>query len=86
MKEGAKPNAIKRLGSYLYEKYRNVLVTAHVTSQFNYSSIVWHFGGLTEIHKMEKLHERCIRYIYNEYNKKYFDLLHANYLTTLFGH
>ena len=84
-KAGAKLNAIKRLGSYLKEKDRKLLVTAHVTSQFNYSSIVWHFGGLTEVHKMEKLHERCIRYIYNEYNKNYFDLLYENDLTTLFG-
>ena len=74
-KAGAKLNAIKRLGIYLNEKERKLLVEAHVTSQFNYSWIVWHFCGLLEVHKMEKLHERCIRFIYNEYDKKYFELL-----------
>ena len=34
---------------------------------------------------MEKLHERCIRFIYNEYDKSYFDLLKEKTLTTLYG-
>ena len=84
-KAGAKLNAIKRLRSYINESDRKLLVDAHVISQFNYSSTVWHFCGLTEIHKMEKLHERCIRFIYNEYAMSYFELLKKNKLTTLFG-
>ena len=74
-KAGAKLNAIKRLGIFLNEKERKLLVDAHVTSQFNYCSIVWHFCGLTEIHKMEKLHERSIRFIYNEQSQDYFEIL-----------
>ena len=34
---------------------------------------------------MEKLHERRIRFIYNEYDKKYFDILAEKKLTTLYG-
>ena len=84
-KAGAKLNAIKRLGIHLNENDRKILVEAHVISQFNYSSIVWHFCGLSEVHKMEKLHERCIRFIYNEYDKNYFDILNENKLMTLFA-
>ena len=62
-----------------------MLIDAHVISQFNYSSTVWHFCGLTEIHKMEKFHERCIRFIYNDYDLEYFELLKLKNLTTLFG-
>ena len=68
-KAGAKLNAIKRLKYYLDEKERKILVDSHVISQFNYCSIVWHFCGLTEIHKIEKLHERCTRFIYNDQSK-----------------
>ena len=82
---GAKLNAIKRLRIYLDNKERELLVEAHVISQFNYSTTVWHFCGLVQIHKMEKLHERCIRFIYNEYDKKYFDILEEKKLTTLYG-
>ena len=84
-KAGAKLNAIKRLTNSLKQCDRKLLVNAHVISQFNYSSIVWHCCGLTEIHKMEKLHERCIRFIYDEYNKNYFEILIENKLTTLYG-
>ena len=34
---------------------------------------------------MEKLHERCIRFIYNDYDKGYFNILSENKSTTLFG-
>ena len=82
---GAKLNAIKRLGLNLDEKERKLLIEAHVTSNFNYCSTVWHFCGLSEVHKMEKLNERCIRFIYNEYNKQYFAILTEKKLRTLFG-
>ncbi len=84
-KAGAKLNAIKRLTQNLNQGQRKLLVEAHVISQFNYSSIVWHSCGLTETHKMEKLHERCIRFIYDEYNKNYFEILIERNLTTLYG-
>ena len=77
-KAGDKLNSIKRLGIHLNENDRKILVEAHVISQFNYSSIVWHFCGFSDVHKMEKLHERCIRFIYNEYDKNYFDILNEN--------
>ena len=84
-KAGAKLNAIKRLTNYLTQDERKLLVTAHVISQFKYSSVVWHFCGKTEIHKMEKINERCIRYIYQEYDKNYFEILIEQKLTTLYG-
>ena len=34
---------------------------------------------------MEKLHERCIRFIYNEYDKEYFNILVEKKLNTLYG-
>ena len=34
---------------------------------------------------MEKINERCIRYIYQEYDKKYFEILIEQKLTTLYG-
>ncbi len=62
-KAGAKLNAIKRQGFYLNKEGRKLLVDAHVISQFCYSSIVWHFCGLTEVHKIENIHKRFIRFI-----------------------
>ena len=82
---GAKLNAIKRLGNKLDQKERKLLIDAHVISYFNCCSTVWHFCGKVEIHKMEKLHERSIRFIYNEYNMEYFQLLKNQNLKTLYN-
>ena len=84
-KAGAKLNAIKRLGIFLNENERKLLIDAHVTAPFHYSSTVWHFCEISQIHKMEKLHERCIRFIYNEYDKEYFNILVEKKLNTLYG-
>ena len=84
-KAGAKLNAIKRLGLYLNKAERKLLIDAHVTSQLRYSSTVWHMCGLTEIHKLERLHERCVRFIYQDHVNSYFDILNENNVTTLYG-
>ena len=85
MAAGAKLNAIKRLGGKLDEKERKILIDSHVISYFNYCSTSWHFCGKVEIHKMEKLHERCIRFIYKEYDMNYFQLLKIKNCQTLFS-
>ena len=74
-------NAIKRLRIYLDDKERKLLIEAYVISKCNYSTTVWYFCELVRIHRMEKLHERCIRFISNEYDKKYFDILAEKKLT-----
>ena len=48
-------------------------------------SIVWHFGSLINIHATEKLQERAIRFIYNDYETEYFQILRENNLCTLYA-
>ena len=84
-KAGLKLNSIKRLARHQNESERKLLVNAHVISQFQYCTNVWHFCGLTEIHKMEKINERSLRFIYNEYEENYFTFLIKRKLTTLYG-
>lgn len=81
---GGKLNALKRLSSYLDSKIRKYYTNAYVISIFNYSSGVWHYCGLVEIHKMEKIHERSIRFIYNDYATPYHLLLANHGLVTLY--
>ena len=79
-----KLNALKRLGSYLNEETRKYYTNAYVISAFNYSSLVWHFCGLTEIHRMEKVHQRAIRFIYDDQTTAYHQLLDTHDLATLY--
>ena len=45
--------------------------------------MTWHFCSETNIKKMEKLQQRAIRFIYNDYSTPYSDLLHRVDLPSL---
>ena len=77
---GGKLNALKRLKSYMNENTRKYFVTSYVLSEFNYCSTVWHFCGLVETHKIEKTHQRGLRFIYSDYTTPYHELLASNNL------
>ena len=83
-KASAKLNAIKRKGKFLSQSQRATLCYPYVISYFKYCSLVWHFGSLKNIHKTEKLHERTVRFIYDEYETDYFELLKEKQLCTLY--
>ena len=77
-KAGNTLNGIKRLHNYFSQKERKILVKTYVLSYFNYCPLVWHFCGKGDLHKMEKLQERAIRFVTEDYTSEY-----ANILKTL---
>ena len=83
-KASAKLNAIKRKGNFLSQDQRATLCYSYVISYFSYCSLIWHFGNLKNIHNTEKLHERAIRFIYDDYDTDYFELLRGKKLCTLY--
>ena len=52
-----------------------IMVKVHVLSHFNYCPLIWHFCGKGDIHKMEKIQERALRFVYDDYTSKYTDFL-----------
>ena len=46
-----------------------------VASNFNYCPLVWHFCGVSNSNKMEKIQERCLRIVYKDYDSSYDRLL-----------
>ena len=44
-------------------------------SNFNYCPLVWHFCGKENNSKLEKIQERSLRILYNDYVSSYSDLL-----------
>ena len=74
-KAGNTLNGIKRLHEYFPEKERKLLVKTYVLSHFNYCPLVWHFCGKGDLHKMEKVQERAIRFIKDDYSSEYVDIL-----------
>ena len=61
-----------------------MVINAYFLSHFNYCPIVWHFCGKGDTHKIERIHERAIRFITNDYNSEYMQLLSDGNECTLY--
>ena len=67
-------NALFRLKNFLEFKERKILIESFVYSSFNYCPLVWNYcNQLTQ--KVEKLQERALRFLQNDYTSSYYDLL-----------
>ena len=74
-KAAAQLNALKRLEGYMEFKAKEIMVQSFVFSNFNYCPLVWHFSSEKSMKKIEKIHERALRFLYNNSNSSYDDLL-----------
>ena len=76
-------NVLKRIGKHLTKLGRLTIYFSFIMSNFNYCPIVWHFCGETNTRKIEKIQERALRFIYEDYSSSYEDLLNKSRLPTL---
>ena len=56
-------------------KAKEILVQSFVFSNFNYCPLVWHFSSEKSTKKIEKIHERALRFLYGDHTSLYDDLL-----------
>ena len=68
-------NAISRRGTVLGQKEKEILINSFAYSNFNYGPLIWHFTTRKGIKKVEKVQERSLKSILNDYDKTYFQLL-----------
>ena len=54
---------------------RRLLLNVFFYSQFNYCQLVWMCHNRTNNNKLNRLHERCLRLIYNDKKSSFKDLL-----------
>ena len=74
-KPNKKLTALIRLVKFLsFEKKRNLL-KAFIESQFKYCPLIWMFHSRNLNNKINHLHERDLRLIYNDYETTFEDLL-----------
>ena len=74
-KAGQKLNAISRITPYMDFAKRRLLINAFFYSQFNYCQFVWMCHNRTNNSKINRLHERCLRLIYNDKKSSFKDIL-----------
>lgn len=77
-------NALKRFKKYISADDRILVANAYVLSCFNYCPMVWHFCGKGDTHKIEKIHERAIRFMTGNYTSDYAELLNSGNESTLY--
>ena len=66
---------LKRLGHLLTRQGKLAIFKSFITSNFNYCPLIWHFCSQSSTKKLEKIQERALRFIYNDYSSTHHDLL-----------
>ena len=74
-KASVKLNAISRITPYMDFNKKRLAINAFFSSQFNYCPLIWMCHNRTHNNKINKLHERCLRMIYNDKRSSFKDLL-----------
>ena len=78
-----KLNAWKRLGFYIPLDTRKIFANSFIISNFNYCPLVWYFSRAKQLQKIEKIQERVLRFLHEDYVSDYLKLLKASISVSL---
>jgi hypothetical protein len=70
-KSACQLNVLKRIGSYLNKLGHLTIYYSFILSNFTYCPVTWPFCSEKNTKKMEKIQERALRFIYNDYVLNY---------------
>ena len=76
-------NALKRLSPHLTYKSRKAAVDAFILSNFNYCPLVWYCSTAREQQKIERIQQRALRRIHDDYEFDYTVLLDRSNTVTM---
>jgi hypothetical protein len=76
-------NILKRIGKYMNRLGRLTSYYSFILSNSNYCPVIWHYCSEKNSIKMEKIQERALRFIYEDYDSSYEDLLQKSKLPSL---
>ena len=74
-KAGRKISALARVTRYMGIAKKRILMNAFFISQFSYCPPVWMCHSRTNNSKINRLHERCLRLVYNDKQSSFNELL-----------
>ena len=72
---GKKLSALARIRHHFTFEKRRMLLKAFIESQFSYCPLVWMFHGRGINRKINKLHERALRIVYEDFTSSFGELL-----------
>ena len=74
-KANRKLNALARVTNSMELPKRRILMNAFFKAQFNYCPVIWMIHSRSLNNKNNRLHERCLRIIYNDKRSTFEELL-----------
>ena len=77
-KANQKLHALTRLSKYMSLQKRHILIKSFITSQFNNCPIVWMCHSRSLNNKVNHIHERALRVIYQDFQSSFSALLVRN--------
>ena len=66
---------LQRLSNCLDFGARMAIFRCFILSHFNYCNLVWHFCGATNTARLERLQCRALKFVFQDWNSSYEDLL-----------
>ena len=79
-KGNQKLHALARISKFLSKDKLRILMTTFITSQFNYCPLTWMFHNRTLNNKINRLHERSLRLVYEDETLSFQELLDLDWL------
>ena len=74
-KANKKLNVLSRMRSFLSGEKRKIIFKSFIESQFKYCPLTWMFCSRKSNDKINRLHERSLRIVYNDFESSYEELL-----------
>ena len=75
IKASRKVSVLARISSVMRFEQRKRIVNSFITSHFSYSPLVWMFQSRRLNNRINHIHERALRIIYQDYNSSFKELL-----------
>ena len=76
-------NVLKRIGTHLNRLAKLTIYHSFIMSNLSFCPLTWHFCSEKNTNKIEKLQERALRFIYDDYTNSYNHLLEQSKLPSL---
>ena len=74
-KASQKLHALSRVARYMNIKQRQIIMKSFINSQFGYCPLVWMFHSRKINNRINKLHERALRVVFNDNESSFRNLL-----------
>ena len=74
-KAGKKLSALSRISYFLNQNQRRLLMNSFIQSQFSYNPLTWMFHGRKANNRINHIHERALRIVYDDQKSSFQKLL-----------